>query len=101
MQRTGGGLEFVYRPWLFLAPKVAAVPAAPRALAVGEGLVFSNIVTDAGATLFSLPPRYRGHEATLARAYVMGGGVKPAGLRKAWGALRELLGSGPAKAAAA
>jgi len=101
VQRTGGGLEFVYRPWLFLAPKVAAVPAAPRALAVGEGLVFSNIVTDAGATLFSLPPRYRGHEATLARAYVMGGGVKPAGLRKAWGALRELLGSGPAKAAAA
>jgi MFS family permease len=100
VQRTGGGLEFVYRPWLVLPPRVARVPAEPKQLAVGEGALFSDIVDDAERTLFSLPPRYRGHEATVARAYLMGGGVKPAGLRKAWGALRELLG-GKAKPATA
>lgn len=92
VQRTEGGLEFVYRPWLWLAPRVARVPAEPRALAVGEGLFFSDVVAEGGATLFSLPPRYRGHEETVARAYLMGGGVKPAGLRKAWSVLREMLG---------
>ncbi len=94
VQRTGGGLEFVYRPWLVLPPRVAPVPAEPKQLAVGEGAFFSDIVDDGERTLFSLPPRYRGHEATVARAYLMAGGVKPAGLRKAWGALRELLGGG-------
>ena len=92
VQRTGGGLEFVYRPWLRMPPRVAPVPAEPRALAIGEGLFFSDVITEEGDTLFSLPPRYRGHEATLARAYLMGGGVRPAGFRKAWGALRDMLG---------
>ncbi len=92
VQRTGGGLEFVYRPWLVLPPRATPVKAEPKQLAVGEGAFFSDIVDAADRTLFSLPPRYRGHEATVARAYLMGGGVKPAGLRKAWGALRELLG---------
>lgn len=91
VQRTGGGLEFVYRPWLRLPPRVAPVPVAPRSLAVGEGLLFSDVVTEEGETLFSLPPRYHGHEATLARAYRMSG-VQPIGLRKAWGSLREMLG---------
>lgn len=92
VQRTEGGLEFVYRPWLRLPVRVAPVPAAAKQLGVGEGMFFSDIVTESGVTLFSLPPRYRGHEETLVRAYLMGGGVKPAGLRRAWGALRELLG---------
>ena len=92
VQRTNGGLEFVYRPWLRLPPRVAQLPVGREALAVGDGLFFSDIVTDEGATLFSLPPRYNGHEATLARAYLMGGGVRPIGLRKAWGALREMVG---------
>ena len=52
-------------------------------------------------TLFSLPPRYRGHEAIVARAYLMGGGVRPAGLRKAWSALREMLGGRAVKPVAA
>lgn len=91
-QRTEGGLEFVYRPWLVGAPRVAAVPADKRDLAVGEGAFFSDIVDAGDRTLFSLPPRYRGHEATVARAYQFGGGVKPAGLRKAWSLLREMIG---------
>lgn len=101
VQRTGGGLEFVYRPWLVLPPRVAQVAVEPKQLAVGEGAFFSDIVDGDDRTLFSLPPRYRGHEATVARAYLMGGGVKPAGLRKAWGALRELLGGKSAAPAGA
>ena len=92
VQRTEGGLEFVYRPWLRLPPRVAKVPAAPASLGVGEGLFFSDVVAADGRTLFSLPPRYRGHESTLARAYHMNVGVRPAGLRKAWSAVREMLG---------
>lgn len=92
VQRTQGGLEFVYRPWLWLAPRVANVPADRKELAVGEGLFFSDVVTAGGATLFSLPPRYRGHEDVVARAYLLGGGVKPAGLRKAWNALGGMIG---------
>jgi hypothetical protein len=92
VQRTQGGLEFVYRPWLVLPPKVAPIEVEKNQLAIGQGALFSDVVTSDGRTLFSLPPRYRGHEDTVARAYLFGGGVKPAGLRKAWSALREMLG---------
>ncbi len=92
VQRTEGGLEFVYRPWLRLPARVAAVPVDRRELAVGEGVFFSDIVTADGATLFSLPPRYRGHEDVVARAYLLGGGVQPAGLSKAWSELRDMIG---------
>jgi hypothetical protein len=92
--RTAGGLEFYYKPWLVLPERSAKVPAAAAQLAVGRGLFFSDIATAQGATLFLLPPRYRGHEETLARAYLMSG-VRDAGLRKAWSALRELFGGAP------
>lgn len=92
VQRTQGGLEFHYRPWLVLAPRSVAVTAAPASLAIGRGLFFSDVVGADDRTLFSLPPRYRGHEETVARAYAMGRGVQPAGLRKAWSALRDMLG---------
>lgn len=101
VQRTEGGLEFVYRPWLWLPAKMAPVPATPPELAVGAGFLFSDVVAEDGAdgerTLFSLPPRYRGHEEAVARAYQMGGGVKPMGLHKAWSALREMLGGRAAR----
>lgn len=96
----GGALEFAYRPWLLLPERKAGLPVEPKALAVGEGLFFSDIMSDDGRTFFSLPPRYRGHEAAVAHAYQLGGGVKPAGLRKAWGALREMLGGRAIKPAA-
>lgn len=60
-------------------------------MSVGAGAFFSDIVAAEGQTLFSLPPRYRGHEETLAQSYGMEG-VHPIGFRKAWGELRELLG---------
>ena len=97
VQRTAGGLEFFYRPWLLLPEKKAVVTAQKAELAVGRGLFFSTVMTENSGTLFLLPPRYRGHEDTLARAYLMGGGVREAGLRKAWSALRELFGGTAAK----
>jgi hypothetical protein len=94
-RRTAGELEFVYRPWPWRPVRRAAVPATAAELAIGRGMLFSDIVAEGGGderTLFSLPPRYRGHEETVVRAYQMGRGVKPAGFRKVWAALREMVG---------
>jgi len=91
VQRTGGGLQFMHRPWPWQPPRAADVPAGTADLMVGRGMFFSNIAAREDLTLFLLPPRYRGHEETLARAYLMAG-VRPAGLNKAWSALRELFG---------
>lgn len=91
IERGDGGLDFAYRPWLVLAPRVAAVPIAPSSLAVGRGAFFSDVVDAEDRTVFTLPPRYRGHEQTLQRAYALAD-VRPIGFRKAWGELRELFG---------
>ena len=95
--RTEGQYEFVYRPWLWLPVKIASVPVTRDNLAIGKGLFFSTITADKAGTLFLLPPRYRGHEDVLARAYLMGGGVRDAGLRKAWSLVKELFGGSAAK----
>ena len=97
VERTEGGLEFFYRPWLWLPEKKAKVPVTNAEIAVGRGLFFSTVGTEATGTLFLLPPRYRGHEDVLVRAYQLGGGVREAGLRKAWSVLRELFGGGAAR----
>jgi len=97
VQRTAGGLEFFYRPRLWRPGRSAKVPVEKAALAVGKGLFFSSVTADGAGTLFLLPPRYRGHEEVLARAYLMGGGVRNAGLRQAWSGLRELFGGAGAK----
>ncbi|MBL9189605.1 MAG: hypothetical protein JNK23_19145 [Opitutaceae bacterium] len=91
VKKADGGLEFAYRPWLVLAPRVAPVPGEGRALAVGRGAFFSDVIDAQERTLFTLPPRYRGHEEALARIYALRG-VQPAGLRKAWSSLREMFG---------
>jgi hypothetical protein len=95
--RADGALEFFYRPWLVLPPRNATVPANRGALAVGKGLFFSSITAGEHDTLFLLPPRYHGHEETVARLYALPGGVRPAGLRKAWGVLRDLFGGAAAR----
>ncbi len=92
VQQPDGRLEFVYKPWMFLKERVATVPADKASLSVGKGLFFSDIVALDDRTLFLLPPRYRGHEEEVAAIYAFGGGTQDAGLMKAWGALREMLG---------
>jgi hypothetical protein len=101
VRRADGGLEFAYRPWLVRPERVVAVNAPPPTLAIGRGLFWSTIVSDAVGTLFLLPPRYRGHEEALVRMYAFGGGVRPAGLRKAWTSLKELIGGRSAEPAPA
>jgi hypothetical protein len=95
--RSGGALEFFYRPWLCLKERSATVPVDKAQIAVGKGLFFSSISAESTGTLFLLPPRYHGHEDVVARAYLLGGGVKDAGLRRAWGVLKELFGGAAAK----
>ena len=96
VRRTEGGLEFYYRPWLVMPERHATVPAEPRDLTVGRGLFFSSISAEEHGTLFLLPPRYHGHEDVLVRAYQLGG-VKDAGLRRAWNVLSELFGGSATK----
>lgn len=91
---TAGELEFAYRPWLVLSERRAKIDQASSELAVGRGLFVSNISTSDNNTLFLLPPRYRGHEEAIARNYALGGGVREAGLRKAWSSLKQLFGGG-------
>lgn len=95
VERTAGGLEFHYRPWLVRPVRTVAVPAVN--LGVGRGLLFSTIVAENRDTLFLLPPRYRGHEGELVRIYRLSGGVSEAGLRRAWSAMKELFGGAAAK----
>lgn len=94
--RSEGGLEFYYRPWLVLPERSAKVAANPKVLLVSRGLFFSSISAEEHGTLFLLPPRYHGHEEVLARAYQLGG-VREAGLRRAWSVLKELFGGSATK----
>lgn len=90
--RSNGALEFFYRPWLVLPERSAEVKPERGQISVGRGLFFSTVGAEGTGTLFILPPRYRGHEDVVARAYLLGGGVRDAGLRRAWGVLKELFG---------
>jgi len=96
-RKPDGTLEFFYRPWLVLPVRSVVVAAGPASLVVDRGLFFSTITLDNTGTLFLLPPRYHGHESELAEAYAMGGGVRDAGLRRAWGVLKELFGGSAAR----
>jgi hypothetical protein len=95
--QTTGNYEFSWRPWLWRPLRVAPVPGSSDSLAVGKGMFISSITSDEADTLFILPPRYHGHEETIARIYKMGGGVRDAGLRKAWSVMKELFGGAAAK----
>jgi hypothetical protein len=89
-----GKLVFRYRPWLVLPERSLDVQLA--APAVGKGLFISSI-EDGEKTAFILPPRYRDHEEAIVRAYGIEGGVRDAGLLKAWASLRELFGGAAAR----
>lgn len=92
VRQSTGNYEFIYQLWPWKPVKAAAVPATSENLAVGRGLFFSTIIESETETLFLLPPRYRGSEDMIAQSYAMGGGVRDAGLRKAWSVFRELFG---------
>ncbi|HWL16926.1 MAG TPA: hypothetical protein VNR00_15065, partial [Opitutus sp.] len=93
-----GGYEFSYRPWLCLPERTAPVEVDRATLSVGQGLFFSSIIRHESDSLFLLPPRYRGHEETIVTIYGLAGGVRPAGLRKAWSMMRDLFGGTAARA---
>ncbi len=96
-RRDDGSFEFVYKPWLVLKVRRAPVPVEQSSFAVGEGLFLSELIAGDGRTLFVLPPRYRGHEPELVGIYELGGGVRDVGLRRAWSALREMIGGRAAR----
>lgn len=94
LRQTDSGVVFTYKPWLVLPER--SVTITDPTLVVGKGLFFSTVITGKEETYFILPPRFRGHEEELVKAYGWGG-VEPAGLRKAWSVLRELFGGSAAK----
>ncbi|MEX2044627.1 MAG: hypothetical protein WD941_04685 [Opitutus sp.] len=78
-----------FAPFIFMAVTIAVI------------LTRSDVMEVDGRTMFVLPPRYRGHEEELVRAYELGGGVRDAGLRRAWSALRDMIGGRATKPALA
>jgi hypothetical protein len=91
-----GRLMFEFRPWLFLAKRRFTLPEQP--LIVGRGLFYPEIAqaeADRTTTLFILPPRYKEHEASVARAYGIPE-IRDVGLRKGikgtWAWFQRLLG---------
>ncbi|HEY0966143.1 MAG TPA: hypothetical protein VGD88_02035 [Opitutaceae bacterium] len=94
LRQTDSAVVFTYKPWMVLPER--SVTITDPTLFVGKGLFFSTVITGKDATYFILPPRYRGHEDELVKAYGWCG-VQPAGLRKAWSVLRELFGGSAAK----
>ena len=92
-----GKLTFEYRPWLVMPKKILAV--AEGKYAVGRGLFFPEIMKVEGEdtkTIFTLSPRYKGHETDLARACGFGD-VRDVGILKGFkavgSAIRSLFGS--------
>lgn len=93
-----GELIFTYRPWLFLPTRTETLP--PDKYAVGRGLIYSEVIRQEGeneTAVFTLPPRFRSHEAELSSIYLLGGvhdiGVLR-GAKSLWRSLTELFGSG-------
>ncbi len=88
LKRADGGLQFTFKPWLVLPERTVEVPDASK-LVVGRGMFFSMLDGEE-ASYFFLPPRYRTHEEELVTIYGFGG-VREAGLRKAWSWIRETM----------
>jgi len=87
-----GALVFHYRPWLVLSARSLEFP--PGTYAVGQGLIYSEIVRvedEKSRSMALLPPRYRSHEVELAATYSLAG-VRDTGLRAAWAWLKEWIG---------
>ncbi len=102
---TAGKRTFEFRPWLVLPKRTLELPQGNYA--VGRGLMYPELMKVNGEetkTLFILPPRYKGHEADLAKACgtpdVRDVGILK-GLKAVGGAIRSLFGGGAKQAASA
>ncbi|MCS7048142.1 MAG: hypothetical protein NZ483_02445, partial [Verrucomicrobiae bacterium] len=65
-----GRLVFHYRPWLVLPERTVELPAGRYV--IGRGLIYPTLLHIEGQksrAIFALPPRYRGHEETVAHIY--------------------------------
>jgi len=77
-----GKRSFQYRPWLMLPRKTLELPEGEYS--VGQGLLYPEVMRVEGEdtkTLFILPPRYKGHEADVAKACTISD-IRDVGLRK-------------------
>lgn len=102
---ASGKRTFEYRPWLILPKRTLELP--PGNYAVGRGLFYPEVMRVDGEdtkTLFILPPRYKGHEADLAKACNTPD-VRDVGILKGFkaigGAIKSLFGAGEKKEIAA
>lgn len=87
-----GKLVLNYRPWLVLPKRTLELPDGKYE--AGCGVFYSEILRvegDDAKTMLLLPPRYRGHEAELAKIYCLAG-VRDVGLRAMWAWIKSMFG---------
>lgn len=87
-----GRLVLNYRPWLILPRRSVELPEGPYE--AGCGAFYSELLLAQGddtRTIVHLPPRYRGHEAELVKAYELAG-TREVGLRAMWTWLKGMFG---------
>lgn len=98
-QAEDGTLVFEYQPWLVMPAK--RIKVAPGDYAVGKGLFLRRILrtadNDEYQEVFTLPPRYRGHEDAVTEIYRLGP-IREIGLLRAimsvWRCIKWLVGVG-------
>lgn len=87
-----GRLVLNYRPWLILPLRSVELPEGHYE--AGCGAFYSELMLvqgDETRTIVHLPPRYRGHEAELAKVYGLAG-TREVGLRAMWAWLKGMFG---------
>ena len=92
VKNEAGKLVLNYRPWLFLPQRSVELPEGKYE--AGCGAFYSELLLVYGEDTRSiclLPPRYRGHEAELVKAYGFAG-TREVGLRAMWTWLKGMFG---------
>jgi len=87
-----GKLVLNYRPWLVLPQRSVELPEGKYE--AGCGAFYSELLLvygDDTRSICLLPPRYRGHEAELAKVYGLAG-TREVGLRAMWTWLKGMFG---------
>ena len=87
-----GRLVLNYRPWLVLRQRSVELPEGKYE--AGCGAFYSELLLvygDDTRSICILPPRYRGHEAELAKVYGLAG-TRDVGLRAMWTWLKGMFG---------